>query len=611
MTSVIRRTVGALIAAVVSVLWIAGTAVPSHAAPASQTAIPAGATGSLTIHKLVGPTLDQSEHPATGAPITLPVGVVPVAGVVFTVSQVEGVDLSTTAGRAAAQEYLEDLGSARENLGRSWTTAATNTQGQAVLRDLPVGLYLVHEQAAHAADGSIDPRLVGGRDFLVTIPTSDPVTGAWNYDVHVYPKNSSVEITKTVRDGNLGVDGEDAPTAGSVLTYEIAADIPHDGLRVFGGRCLVDGAVASGGDLDEHGFGPDGMCAAGASFDATGAAYEIIDDLSTAVVPGVSPQQHTSDFLEFQAADWAGSVQVSLTGAGVLTACAAPGDSGCDYTLTQTSERVVVSMTAAGLTKMAAAKADDGSAQVRVQIQARVRDAVVTALTQTDDGRSAAVPVAVLTLPNTAVLIPTGPAQDAGTHVPSNPVRTIYGTLKVHKLDASDQRPLAGAVFTLYRTEADALAGRAPVAVSAPTNAAGMTQIPGLHVNDLQNDGPATDSYWLVETTVPEGYTASGEPIQVRVLSDGRTEGADVTLGVPVPNHPEGEEPPPTTPPPSEPPPTTPPTTPPGPPSKPPPLAWTGMELSTTLLIGAGLMITGMLFVALTRRRKAHAPGAR
>lgn len=51
-------------------------------------------------------------------------------------------------------------------------------------------------------------------------------------------------------------------------------------------------------------------------------------------------------------------------------------------------------------------------------------------------------------------------------------------------------------MFTLYRTRDDAAAGRDPLAVSAPTTSAGMTQFAGLHVTEYQNDAlGARDGY--------------------------------------------------------------------------------------------------------------------
>ena len=103
-------------------------------------------------------------------------------------------------------------------------------------------------------------------------------------------------------------------------------------------------------------------------------------------------------------------------------------------------------------------------------------------------------------------------------------------------MDQRTHANLAGAVFTLYRTEANARAGRAPLAVSAPTDASGMTRFAGVQVTTYQNDAPDNDSYWIVESTAPNGYKGAKDPIQVGVDVNGATTQADDTRGRPVPN---------------------------------------------------------------------------
>lgn len=548
-----RRWVAAL---ALAVLGLAPASVPAYADPAAgpvpvaaagQSAaaapIPAGATGELIIHKHLGTPVDQATYPADGTVRELPGAVVPLAGVVFSAARVDGVDLTTQAGWDQAAQLFANMAAAKEKLGRAITSQPTNADGITVFTDLPVGLYLVHEVAAYSRDGQPDPSVTRSADFLVTVPMTDPRNRSqWLYQINVYPKNQRLTITKSVADGNLGVPGQDAPTIGGVLTYTLNADVPADGLRGFGGQCVVGGRVDSGAGLDAAGFTSAGVCRDGATYQGTsaGAAYRIRDDLTTMVVPGTDPVRHTSDYLEYAAADWLGQVTVTAVsdrGSTPLIACAAGTTTGCDFVLVQEPGRVEVDMTDRGLIALADA-ARTGSAQVRVSLQARVKESAndtvaFTALL----GQAATVQqiCAVLELPNQAVLIPGGWAVHAGASIPSNVVRTKYGTLRLHKVDAKGG-DLAGAAFTLYRTRDDAANGRAALAVSAPSDERGMTQFPALHVSDFQNDAAATDSYWIVETTTPKGYQGFTTPIEVRVLSDGRTAGADASLGYPVVN---------------------------------------------------------------------------
>lgn len=541
------------------------------------------ATCSLTIHKVLGAGLDPAAYPADGGELTLPPSATPLPGVVFTIAQVQGVDLTTNAGWAAALAYSGDIAAARANLGPATTLAPTGPDGRVVAAGLPIGLYLVHEVGLPTTGGGVDPALSPVADFLVTLPMTNPDTRAsWLYDVHVYPKNSRSTITKTVADGNLGVDSQDAPVAGRVLTYTLAADIPGGGLRAFGGQCVRDGRVDTGPGRDAAGFTATGMCASGATYVgvAAGAAYRIIDDLATMPVPGSNPPRTTADYLEFVAADWTGTVGVVLEGAAVTTLVAttagAPGAG--DYILTQEPSRIVVELTDRGLAALAAAEALDPATRVVVTVQARVRAEVVEATTQSTGVLHGAQVGFVLRLPNRAVLVPSGTTTG---QVVSGTVVTVFATLVVRKTDAANSSPVRGAVFTLYRTREDALVRRNPLAVSAPTDAAGMTQIPGLHATDYQNDAFDTDSYWLVESTVPEGYVGTTDPIQVRILQDGTTVAADGSVGVTVLNR-RGEQPP---------------------PPPPPDLPHTGAELASQLAVAGFLILGGIVLAVLARRR--------
>ena len=576
---------------------VAGSAVAGLSSETDPALINPATLGSLSIHKLLGAPGDETAYPADGTARPVPSTVKPLAGAVFTVTRVDGVDLTTNAGWQAAEAYSGNIAAAYASLGATITSDPTNPSGLAVVSGLRVGLYLVQEVGVRTAAGTQDPAYSRSADFLITIPTTDPATGThWLYDLHVYPKNSRSGIVKSVADGNVGAPTQDASVAGRVLTYTLLTDIPSDGLRAFGGQCLRSGAVDTGIGLDANGFTTRGICADGASYDGTGAgaAYAIVDDLAAMVVPGSSPVRHTSDYLEFAAADWTGTVVVSLTAPTVtaLTICpdgvdidAAPT---CDLILTRTATSVTVAMTDRGLAALAAAKAAVGTAKVQMTVEARVRSAVVGA-TQAPAGAAWTALAPVLHLPNRAMLLPHGTRPDPsggelpGTSadlVPSNAVVTLYSSLRLHKVDAGTGAGLAGAVFTLYRTREDALAGRDPLAVSKATDSRGLTEFAGLHVTDYQNDAADDDSFWVVETTVPEGYAAVPGPVEVKLLQDGSTVGADASFGFPVPNPRSG------------------------------PLPHTGSDTLPLVLLAAGLVAAGGLLMLAGRRRHQHHPDA-
>ena len=140
------------------------------------------AVGRLTIHAHLAATSTPSpSYPIDGSATP---STPPQPGVVFTVTRVEGVDLSTASGWALANDYARDLASTLGHLGAQVTTPPTDAAGSTTLTRLPVGLYLVRQSAALHPDGTVDPSVSRAGDFLVTLPMTDPVTRTnWVYDL--------------------------------------------------------------------------------------------------------------------------------------------------------------------------------------------------------------------------------------------------------------------------------------------------------------------------------------------------------------------------------------------------------------------------------------------
>lgn len=558
----------ALVGFLASALPAAGDPTPG----ADPTRIDPTATGTVTFHKFVNLKLDPAQH--NGSEINVPNSATPLAGVVFTLTRINDIDLTTSAGWQRAYAYRTNLAAAAAAGGQTWTAPPTGTDGVSTLTGLPVGLYLLRQASAPIAGTT-------SVQTLLTVPMVSPTRdGEWMYGVHVYPKGDVPQISKTVTDGNAGVDGQDAPVAGRVLTYNFESGLPSD-LRSLGGTCDRNGRIDAGPSLDGAGFAPHGMCADGAVWSgrAGDAAYRIVDDLTTMKVPGTS--QHTSDFVEFMGDGWVGNLSASLPG-GPLVACTTAATTACDYVVTRTAGRVQIDMTTRGMIALTAAKDESQTAKLSVSVQARVRAAVTTATTQTPAQLAGAVPAFVLDLPNKVLLFPSGPSVHAGRPTSSETVVTKYTSLKLHKINSSTGADLTGAAFTLYRTLDDARAGRNPLAQSAPTDQAGMTQLAGLHVTDFQNNAGDDDSYWVVETTTPKGFTGLSGPFEVKVLQSGATVGADETLGFPVVNTPTGGSQTTTQ------------------------LPQTGVGPETYLAFGLGVLFIGAGALVLTHRRRGH-----
>jgi fimbrial isopeptide formation D2 family protein/LPXTG-motif cell wall-anchored protein len=217
-TSISTRVTAAIGALALGILGAVAVTAPASAAPGPN--LTPGDTGTITIHKHKQPL--TSGAPATGADQ----GILPdpIAGVVFSVTPVDDVDLFTNegwddaaelaaglAGAADADEYIAD----NLNLGTAANLAATNAQGVAVSSALPIGLYLVREVSGPA--NIVAP----AAPFLVTVPLPPLEAGdGWNYAIHVYPKNAVADAPVK------SLDTTGAYALGSTVTWTITAKIP-------------------------------------------------------------------------------------------------------------------------------------------------------------------------------------------------------------------------------------------------------------------------------------------------------------------------------------------------------------------------------------------------
>jgi len=212
-----RRLIAAAGAAALTLAGVLAAAVPASAAPGN---LPTGG-GTLTIHKF--------EQPSTAGPLDnsgtpLPQGTtsawVALSGVNFTIQPITDVDLTTNAGWDLAAGYAKNPSTATK-LGAA-TTVATGSDGS-VKTTLALGAYLVTEVASpHATivgSGAAAHITMTAAPFVVTVPIPTD-NGTWNSDVHVYPKNSLSNVTKSVA----------APSGnglGSTLTWTIDVKIPY------------------------------------------------------------------------------------------------------------------------------------------------------------------------------------------------------------------------------------------------------------------------------------------------------------------------------------------------------------------------------------------------
>ena len=193
-----------------------GFTTPAHADSAN---INPNQQASLTLHKCVQP--DTPGTAANGKEQS-GIGCTPIDGVEFTLYKVDGIDLATPDGWEKAQGLTApESGTTVSGYSSTYVSSLT-TSGGGIARwqNLGIGLYLVVETNTGAPDTGV---VLGAKPFLVTLPyyTSD---NQWNYNVHVYPKNSVAGIEKTVDDSL-----DQAGYKGRNVEWTITTDIPRSG----------------------------------------------------------------------------------------------------------------------------------------------------------------------------------------------------------------------------------------------------------------------------------------------------------------------------------------------------------------------------------------------
>ena len=138
----------------------------------------------------------------------------PVSDVEFTITKLN-VDLTTSEGWKQLAEIKGDVVKAGALKSNTVQKITTGGDGLASFTDAQteVGAYLVSETRT-------PDKVIPAEDFVVTLPMTNPDnTTKWNYDVHVYPKNTISGVDKKVTD-------KPAPGSGHDITYTITTSIP-------------------------------------------------------------------------------------------------------------------------------------------------------------------------------------------------------------------------------------------------------------------------------------------------------------------------------------------------------------------------------------------------
>lgn len=452
-----RGIVAGAFALVTAAALALGGAAAANAAPITET------TGSLTIHKLAdqGATLGS----ATGQETDRPAGAAGIPGVTYKITKLAP-NLGTNAGWIAAGEMTVDAAETwiANNPGAATSTDTTDAAGVVEFgvtgAGLAIGQYYVEETLTPNGVTPAGP-------FLVTVPVTNPTNDGWIYDVHVFPKNSKVDIGKTVADAIFDTNGvrtENYAVGGNVTwTIDTAVPVNRD----------TNVENATYGDI------------------VAPAGFAIFDTLTDAELTYASSSVR---------------IESSAT-TPVVTPLATPGDysvvSEDNGTGTHTVKFV---FTPDGLIALKDAAIADPKSRVVVDLVTTVKDSGV--------------------ITNNATVFPDSSGSvvtDQGL-MTTTPATIKYGKYSFTKVSNDvNATVLAGAKFRVYATEAQAKAGGNDFLTVNNENewtsdANGLVEIDGLRFSDWFDNGTQTShSYWLVETKAPADHQLIVEPIAITV----------------------------------------------------------------------------------------------
>jgi len=460
---------------------VAPTGAAAPADPNGSTIDPDAAT-TLTIHKCEQTDANGVKE-GTGNPDPQ-VECKPVAGVEFTITKLN-VDLTTPEGWKQLADAKGDVVKAGALKSNTTQTITTGGDGLASFTDAQteVGAYLVSETRT-------PDKVIPAEDFVVTLPMTNPDnTTKWNYDVHVYPKNTISGVDKKVTD-------KPAPGSGHDITYTITTSIPK--VDYPGGARIKRYEVVD--QLDKR-----------IKKDALTPVVKIVGQNET-------PLADTTDYT-------------------LITA------EGADHNW------ATIQLTEEGRRKAAEAR-HNGTGETKVQVTLTAKfDATVNlegdlsntaGLIPNDSPNFAWDP----SNPGTKVPgIPTTPVLSKYGKV----VVTKTGTDEL-----ADKTKYNGAQFQVYECTKTAGGATLrdgdpstqavdPLTIGGEktftTAGQGMVEINYLRANDYV-DGVKKDTltdedhYCLVETKAPEGYTLQADPIPFRVLADNATAKAPTAVTV-------------------------------------------------------------------------------
>lgn len=483
----------------------------------------------LTIHKY-SHKLDGTEARGNGEKLTPAPTFNTVEGAQYKIERIDA-DLKTNEGWRKASKIAAGTETAQViNITGTETSPRTvTTDGNGVATTtLPLGLYRVTEIAAPGHEINAEP-------FYVTLPMTNVKGDQWNYDVHVYPKNTPDDrklFTKDVKDANshafISTDSYSTSTPvalvkGDNVTYPISSRIENGTLEYYRIEDHFDGTRLR---QRTAGKGQNGETALVTNVRVTNEDNGVLAPLS------------------------AGDYGVSLENAGTENAYLA------------------VELTPQGLAKLNGTTgqrrlAFEFNAEL-VEIPGADRDAALASVDNTDLRLWQRVGQNPPTTPNTPVTT-TPPATSTpgtstpatntpppGTDTPDPFTRSFYGNVKIQKKNNAGDN-LQGAKFDLYKCEKAndgklTLDQKTGPLGTATSGEGGLAYFSGVHANNFVDNeavDPGNNGYCIVETQAPRvavvdadgkqtGETANYEllaqPVFFQVIADTKNNTVPLTV---------------------------------------------------------------------------------
>ncbi|MGL6202614.1 MAG: SpaH/EbpB family LPXTG-anchored major pilin [Lachnospiraceae bacterium] len=456
--------------------------------PASLPVITANASampssGTLTIHDYALEDMDEAGKSNDGNEITdLPANAKPLAGVEFTVWQIDPTEAANVTSASEAWQYV--TGTSK--------SGTTDSEGKLTF-NLDNGLYYVAETGNTGED-----KVVFSEPFLVSVPMEKPNGGGWITNVHVYPKNQSLFVDKLV--------GEAHDANYNFTDYEAAKYKPVAKDTAFGWS-ILSSLPANLGTADNE------------SYTVTEALENYFDYVLESVKVYTIPTKDTP-----------------VSKAYLLT-------EGTDYTLNFNADTntLEVELTDSGITLLGNRYTSDQDRYLLIKYDSKLNDTATNGIRlysgsgveveykrNTTDNTSAHnssdTETSVMNLDSssgTKAIFNRITTTRAGTTSEASAKVAVEaaihtGQIGITKLEDSTEQLLAGAQFGLAATKADAVAGT--FLATGTTDENGALTFSGLTYGapgDSPTENTGNTTYWLVETKAPAGYQLLEEPVEV------------------------------------------------------------------------------------------------